>query len=254
MSRIFRSLSEWAHFRNSEILKGKSLGFVPTMGALHEGHASLLKTSVSENDITVASIFVNPTQFNDPKDLEKYPRTFDTDLSLLNQCQVDFLLYPSAEEIYSDRYRYQLTENELSVKLCGKYRPGHFNGVLTVVMKLLNLVQAKHVYFGEKDYQQLKLIEGMTEAFFIPTKIIACPTVREYDGLAMSSRNRLLTVENREKAPLLYQLLKQKLSTEEIHRKLTNEGFEVEYIEEMDKRKLAAVRLGSVRLIDNVEI
>jgi pantoate--beta-alanine ligase len=224
------------------------------MGALHSGHASLLQTSVKENDITVASVYVNPTQFNDPKDLDNYPKTFEEDVRLMTSSQVDFVLYPSYEELYSDEYRFKIIENDFSKTLCGRFRPGHFEGVLTVVMKLLNLVRPNHAYFGEKDYQQYRLIDQMTSALFLNTKIIPCPTVREYDGLAMSSRNRFLNSEEREKAPFLYKTLNEKISIEEMKDRLTRAGFQVEYIEEIDNRRFAAVKLGKVRIIDNVEI
>jgi pantoate--beta-alanine ligase len=254
MSRIFKSIPEWVKFRNSDILKGKTIGFAPTMGALHQGHASLFEKSVKENDVTVASVFVNPTQFNDPKDLANYPKTFDEDLKILTNCKVDFVLYPSYEELYADEYRYKISENDFSKSLCGSFRPGHFEGVLTVVMKLLNLVRANHAYFGEKDYQQFCLINEMAKAFFLNTQIVPCPTIREYDGLAMSSRNRLLSTEDREKAPLLYKTLKQDLTIPQMKDQLSRAGFQVEYIEEFNNRRYAAAKLGNVRLIDNVEI
>jgi pantoate--beta-alanine ligase len=257
-TRVFKDLGEWQRFRASPEFAGESagqsLGFVPTMGALHEGHASLVRKSASENSRTLVSIFVNPTQFNDPKDLEKYPRTFEKDLEILSQAGADYLIYPTYESMYQDGYRYQITEKEFSKLLCGAHRPGHFDGVLTVVMKLLNLAQARRAYFGEKDFQQLELIRGMAQAFFMSVEIVGCPTLREKDGLAMSSRNLLLAPTDREKAPLLAKELRRKGTPEEIRARLNALGFRVDYVEELRGRRFAAAFLGSVRLIDNVSL
>jgi pantoate--beta-alanine ligase len=254
MLNIVESISEWQGLRYSGIFSNKTIGFVPTMGALHEGHLSLVEKSKRENDITVVSIFVNPTQFNDKADLEKYPITFDEDSNKLEKLQVDYLLFPEYEEIYPDKYRYKISENMMSTKLCGKHREGHFDGVLTVVMKLLNIVDADKTYFGEKDYQQFLLIKDMAEAFFMKTKIIPMPIVREKDGLALSSRNKRLAKNDRITAPQFYQFLKSNLSKEEIKNQLNARGFKVEYIEEIGNRRFGAVYLGNVRLIDNVKI
>lgn len=249
MTQVFKCIDSWISTRES-LLKGKKLGFIPTMGALHPGHLSLVERSRKENDLTLVSIFVNPTQFNDPKDLEKYPRTFEQDLKLLEAAQADFLLYPQTQELYPDDYRYRIQENQLSQILCGAHRPGHFDGVLSIVMKLLNIAQADHAYFGEKDYQQYLLIQGMAKAFFLRTNIVGCPTVREVDGLAMSSRNTLLTPDERKRAARFPEILQSGNFPE----KLVEAGFTVDYLEEHFGRRFGAVRLGSVRLIDNVEI
>ena len=174
-------------------------GFVPTMGALHEAHLALVRRAKAENARAWVSIFVNPAQFNDPGDLERYPRTVERDLELLRSAGCDLVFLPRADEIYRDGYRYRVTENELSLKLEGASRPGHFDGVLTVVLKLLLLARPERAYFGEKDFQQLELVEGLVHAFFLDTQIVRCPTLREPDGLAMSSRNRLLTAAERER-------------------------------------------------------
>lgn len=253
MTQVFRSIREWREFRRTEI-RGRSLGFVPTMGALHEGHLSLVERSRRENDLTLASIFVNPTQFNDPRDLEKYPRTFETDLAMLERSRADFLLYPEYQELYPDGYRYKLSENQLSRELCGAHRPGHFDGVLTVVMKLLQIAGATKAYFGEKDFQQYLLIRGMAEAFFLETKIVPCPIIRETDGLAMSSRNMRLNAAERAKAAEFARLLGTSRDAETTRASLTAAGFEVDYVEERFGRRFGAVRIGEVRLIDNVEI
>lgn len=253
--RVFRSLERWREARKA--LQG-ALGFVPTMGALHAGHASLLRRSVAENDLTVASIYVNPTQFDDPDDLAAYPSVPAADLELCESLGVDCVLIPEREEIYPDGYRYRVEETELSRELCGAHRPGHFNGVMTVVMKLLNLVQPRRAYFGAKDYQQYLLIRDMAEAFFMDVEIIACETVREDDGLAMSSRNALLTGESRKLAATLNRALRSRDSDGAVCEELERLGFAVDYIVSRFGRRFAAAsvpaRRGSVRLIDNVEL
>jgi pantoate--beta-alanine ligase len=198
--KIFTALPEWRDYRNS--LAADPLGFVPTMGALHAGHMSLVKQSQRDDAATVVSIFVNPAQFNQVADLATYPRQGEQDLALLRQQEVDAVFMPPYQEMYPDDYRYRVSENELSQRLCGEHRPGHFDGVLSVVMKLLNLVRPDRAYFGEKDYQQLQLIRGMVAAFFLPVEIRSCPVVREADGLALSSRNQRLDAVQRPKAVL----------------------------------------------------
>ncbi len=249
--KTFKRLLEWQEYRRQ--LSG-GIGFVPTMGALHEGHAALLRKSRSENALSVLSIFINPTQFNDAKDFEKYPVHFEADVALAERCGVDYILYPNAKEIYQDDYRFRLSETQLSKILEGEFRPGHFDGVLTVVLKLLNLVQPSRVYFGEKDFQQLKLIEEMTRALFLPIEIIACETFREADGLAMSSRNVRLSPQAREKAPLIAKYLRSDFSNDEVKAKLQEAGFAVEYVANELGRRLCAAQIEGVRLIDNVKI
>lgn len=252
-TKLITQLSDWFELR--AILKNakQSIGFVPTMGALHAGHASLLQRARRENDQVVLSVYVNPTQFDSPADLAKYPSTLDADLDLATRAETDFLLSPQYQEIYPDGFRFRISETDFSKTLCGAHRPGHFDGVLTVVMKLLNIVGADRAYFGEKDFQQLLLVRDMAAAFFIETKIVACPTVREHDGLAMSSRNQRLSEKARKLAPLLHEAIKSAMDTSGIRQRLSEAGFEVEYIEEIDKRRLAAAWLDGVRLIDNVE-
>lgn len=254
MTKVIKKISEWKKIRNSEELKNKTVGFVPTMGAFHQGHASLIERCLIENNISVVSIFVNPTQFNDPNDLRNYPRTLDSDLKLLEKMNVDYLFYPEYEEIYSDNYRYKIIETDFSKKLCGAFRPKHFEGVLTIVLKLFNIVKPHKAYFGEKDYQQLKLIEGMCKAFFMDIEIVPCPIVRDEDGLALSSRNLLLTNEERKIAVNFPKLLKARMSNELIKEELEKLGFKVDYIENLEGRRLGAVHIGKVRLIDNVEL
>lgn len=235
-------------------LRLSGVGFVPTMGALHEGHLELVRIAKQTCSSVVVSIFVNPTQFNDPQDLQRYPRPLDKDLQLLSAEGVDAVFLPTAEEMYADGYRFSLSENQDSKVLCGPKRPGHFEGVLTVVLKLINAVQPTHAFFGEKDFQQLKLINEMVAAFFIPTVIVPCPTVREYDGLAMSSRNLLLNQKEREIAPLFFRILKTSSTCQEARTDLEKSGFVVDYVEEHWGRRFAAAFLGKVRLIDNVAL
>jgi pantoate--beta-alanine ligase len=254
MTQIIKTVKEWKELCDLENISSKELGFIPTMGALHEGHASLIRKSVSENSRTVVSIFVNPTQFNDPTDLEKYPKTFENDFKIIKDLKVDYLFFPEYEELYPDNFSYQVKENSLSKILCGAFRSGHFDGVLTVVLKLLNIIKPGRAYFGEKDYQQFKLIKGMAEAFFLQTEIIPCPTVRDEDGLALSSRNLLLTPEERKLALNFPKLLKANKTCGEIKFELEKLGFKVDYVEEYHGRRLGAVYAGKVRLIDNVKL
>ncbi len=254
MTTIFEVPSAWRSERLAQIRDGQTLGLVPTMGALHEGHLSLVRRSRAENDRTLVSIFVNATQFDDPTDLAAYPRTLDADLTRLRAEGTDFVLLPREQDLYPDGYRYRVTETGLSTVLEGAHRPGHFDGVLTVVLKLLQIAAAERAYFGEKDWQQLSLIHGMANAFFIPTTIVACPTVRETDGLALSSRNRRLLPPDRQKAAKFYQALSSAPTSEVASRELRALGFAVDYVEDREGRRFGAVRLGNVRLIDNVPL
>ncbi len=253
--QVSRSLAEWRAARAS--IAG-TIGFVPTMGALHAGHAALLRRSLRENDCTVASIYVNPAQFDDVDDLAAYPRLLDADLNLCSTLGVDHLLIPGREEIYADGYRYRLEECEFSRELCGAHRPGHFTGVLTVVMKLLNLVRPERAYFGEKDFQQYLLIRDMATAFFLDVDIVACATVREDHGLALSSRNVLLTDEGRRLASGLNRVLRSGAADHAVAEELEGLGFAVDYVVSRFGRRFAAVsvpgRQGAVRLIDNVAL
>jgi len=249
--RIIKTVKEIkSELRN---LSRKQIGFVPTMGSLHKGHISLIEKSLAENNITFVSIFVNPTQFDNAEDLEKYPNQLKSDIKILEDLKIDYLYLPTYKELYADNYKYKIMEDDLSKILCGAYREGHFTGVLTVVMKLLNIVKPTKAYFGEKDYQQYLLVKGMAEAFFLDVEIINCPIIRDEDGLALSSRNVRLTNEERQKAKLFPELLKSSLSNEEIIYKLNDNGFKVDYIETKFGRRFGAVYLGKVRLIDNVE-
>jgi len=254
MTHVITSVNEWNDSYIKENLSRNRLGFVPTMGALHRGHVSLIKQSVTENQKTVVSIFVNPTQFNDPNDLQKYPKTFDQDLHLMNEVGADYLFFPNYNELYPDNFAYKVEEDSFSKLLCGAHRQGHFTGVLTVVLKLLNIIKAGKAYFGEKDYQQFKLIQEMAKTFFLPVDIVACPTVRDEDGLALSSRNVHLSPAERTFALHFPRLLQSNNSCKQIATKLTELGFIVDYIEEYDGRRFGAVHVGKVRLIDNVKV
>jgi pantoate--beta-alanine ligase len=248
--KVIESIAAWRSARK-EFPAGR-VGFVPTMGALHEGHAALLRRTHDDCEISVLSIFVNPTQFNDPQDLAKYPRTLDQDLEVARREGVDFMFLPDAPSMYHDGYRYQVTENTLSRELCGVHRPGHFDGVLSVVLKLFQLVKPDRAYFGEKDYQQLELVRGMAGAFFLDLEIVAVATVREADGLAMSSRNARLTPAQRAQAPVFPEILRSSPDAAEAAQRLEAFGFDVDYVEDRPSRRFGAVKLGDVRLIDNV--
>jgi pantoate--beta-alanine ligase len=250
--KVFESIVQWQQFR-AELLTD-SLGFVPTMGALHQGHMTLVEASKQKCSQTVVSIFVNPQQFDNSADLEAYPVNLKQDIYQLENAGVDCVLLPDAAQMYPDDYRFKVTEKQFSRQLCGAHRPGHFDGVLTVVMKLLNLVQPDQAFFGEKDWQQLQLIRDMAAAFFMPVEIMACPTKREQDGLAMSSRNQRLTPSDRIKAASLYITIKNSRTADEARKALIGEGFDVDYVEDLEGRRLAAAKLGEIRLIDNVEV
>jgi len=257
---------------------GKKIGFVPTMGALHEGHLSLVRKAREENEVVVVSIFVNPIQFGPNEDYNRYPRTFESDCEKLKKESVDYLFFPSVEEMYPAGFETYVSLRKLPNHLCGLSRPGHFDGVATVVTKLFNIVKPHKSYFGQKDYQQAKIIERMVRDLNIDTEVIMMPIVRESDGLAMSSRNAYLNPEQRKKAICLYKsLLKAKEMIEgkekspekikEEMRKLILEiapDAKIDYISIVNPQTLddvseikdtvvvaLAVFIGSTRLIDN---
>lgn len=254
MTTVFDAPLPWREERLAQIRAGQTLGFVPTMGALHEGHRSLVRRSKAENARTLVSIFVNPTQFDDPADLARYPRPLESDLAVLRAEGADFVFLPRQPDLYADGYRYRISETDLSTVMEGKHRPGHFDGVITVVLKLLQIASADRAYFGEKDWQQLTLVRGMVQAFFLQTTIVACPTIREPDGLALSSRNQRLSRQERERAPHFFRTLSTACSSAAAAAELRALGFAVDYVEDRDGRRLGAVRLGDVRLIDNVPV
>lgn len=249
---IVTEIKEWQALRKH--LQNKTIGFVPTMGNLHAGHLSLCKRAQAENDIAVVSIFINPTQFNQNSDFKHYPRTLEQDIAALTSQKIDFLFSPNEQAMYPDHYEIQVTETHLSLMLEGLHRPGHFNGMLTIVLKLLNLIQPARAYFGEKDYQQLLLVKKMVKALFIPTEIIACETVRAEDGLALSSRNSRLKAEQRKRAAYLPHFLHSSKNVKEAADQLEQAGFKVDYVAEEWQRRLAAVWAGDIRLIDNIPL
>ncbi len=253
--KILKTLDDLRQFQNFVKAEANaSLGFVPTMGALHQGHLSLLNRAVKENSFAALSIYVNPTQFNQVSDFEKYPSTLEQDLAMAKNAGISAVFLPNYDLIYPDQYQFRIVAPELTNILCGRFRPGHFDGVLTVVNKLFQLVQPAHSYFGEKDYQQLVLIKKMTEAFYLPTKIIPVPTVRESSGLAMSSRNVRLSAEGKKQAALIYKALNDSKTLTETRDLLEKNHFEVEYVEEHFGRRFTAAWLEGVRLIDNIPL
>ena len=251
--KVHDSLAGWRAARAGTDFAGRSVGFVPTMGALHAGHHALLGRARAENDRVVLSIFVNPTQFNDPDDLARYPRTLEADLALARGL-TDDVIVPLPRELYPDGYRYRVTEDALSRELEGAHRPGHFDGVLTVVLKLFNLVQPHRAYFGEKDWQQQQLVRGMAAALFLPVEIVPCATVREADGLALSSRNRRLSPAARARAGQFPRILRLAPTADAAEAALKVAGFEVDYVTDEGGVRLGAIRTENVRLIDNVRL
>lgn len=254
MTIIIKSITEWQKLRK-QISPTKTIGVVTTMGCLHAGHESLIKQCIKNNDISVVSIFVNPMQFNDPQDYQNYPITIDEDIKKLKAHNVDYLFMPDAQDIYADNYEFKvITESIIANIMEGKTRPGHFNGVLTVLLKLFQLIKPNRVYFGEKDYQQLLLIQQLCQAFFLDIEVVACPTRYEGSGLAMSSRNKLLDTEQKNKAALFAKLFSQSKSVNEIRLALSENDFAIDYIEEYNHRIFVAIKLGNIRLIDNKPI
>lgn len=278
--KVFSKIILLKTYLESEKALGRTIGFVPTMGALHEGHLSLVRQAKKDNDLVVASIFVNPIQFNNPDDLKKYPRDINKDQAMLEQLGCDVLFAPDVEEMYPDPITKEYDFGPLAMVMEGASRKGHFNGVGIVVKKLFDIVDPDKAYFGEKDYQQLAIIKKLVKIENLAVKIVPSPTVREKDGLAMSSRNERLTVEEREIAPFIYkslQFAKEKASSlnpNEIRLLIRNQfkdqsKMELEYFEIADDKELQAidnwedaigaigfivVHLGKVRLIDNIRI
>ena len=269
-------LQDWlSQYRND----GKSIGFVPTMGALHQGHLSLVENSIENNDITVVSIFVNPKQFNDKEDLKKYPRTMDADVGLLNQVQTDVLFFPEEEDIYPQGQDTSIDFDPgyAAEIMEGKFRPGHFNGMAEVVYRLLDIVKPDRIYMGQKDFQQLTIVRKMITDLHLPVILEMGLTVREPNGLAMSSRNTLLSAQARNDAAIIYSTLisSQRLFEEDeaistikevAMQTLNDAGFEPEYFEIVDGITLkpvttnedsqfvvacCAVKVEGIRLIDN---
>jgi pantoate--beta-alanine ligase len=275
--RIIETVKEMQHVADELRAKGNKIGFVPTMGYLHEGHLALVRKAKELSDVVVVSIFVNPTQFGPTEDLAKYPRDFERDRQLLQQEKTDIIFLPGAKEIYPDGYSTYVQVRELEDHLCGKSRAGHFVGVATVVAKLFNIVKPHFAVFGQKDYQQLRVIERMVKDLNMDLEVVPYPTVREKGGLAMSSRNSYLSAEEREKALRIYASIRKveelfkagergsAVLIEEVKEVLkSSEGVEIEYITISDAETLVeidriqhravlaiACRVGKTRLIDN---
>lgn len=278
MMKLSHTISETQIAIQKQISEGKTIGFVPTMGALHEGHITLIRRAVSENDFVVVSIFVNPIQFNNQEDLAKYPRTLEADLLKLESTGCRLVFTPSVDEMYPEPDLTEFDFGQLDKVMEGKFRPGHFNGVAIVVKKLLEIVTPHKAYFGEKDFQQLAIIKKMVSMLQLPVEIVPCPIVREADGLAMSSRNARLTSAERAEAPAIYRALSgvkenyswfipagvKQLVTGEIQE---SHFFRIEYVDIVDAETLlpfedwqdvehavvcVAAFIGTVRLIDNI--
>ena len=277
--KLVHTVSELRQELDIQRKAGKKIGFVPTMGALHEGHASLVRYAVAENEIVVVSVFVNPTQFNDKNDLLKYPRTLEADCELLEKEGADYVFAPSVEEIYPEPDTRQFSYAPLDTVMEGKFRPGHFNGVCQVVSKLFMMVEPDKAYFGEKDFQQLAIIREMVKQMKFPLQIVGCPIVREEDGLALSSRNTRLSAQEREFALNISKTLFRSKefaashSVEETQQFVeesiaSSEGLQLEYFEIVDGLTLQRIEnwedtdyvvgcitvfCGEVRLIDNIK-
>ena len=277
--RVFDTIRKIKKYLSEDKFINKTVGFVPTMGALHEGHLELMRRAKKENDILVVSIFVNPIQFNNQEDLRKYPRDFDRDKQLLEQVGCDILFAPTVEDMYPENMVVEEFDfGELATVMEGAFRPGHFNGVAVVVKRLFNIIEPTRAYFGEKDFQQLAIIQKLVEIEEMPIKIVPCPIVREPDGLAMSSRNERLTANERAISPFIYQTLqaaveiklqKSALDIKQwvVDRFEKEPAFSLEYFEIADDKTLQnvtkwdsqrgtvgfiAAYLGKVRLIDNI--
>ena len=277
--KIVKGINELKGYLIDSKRNGKRIGLVPTMGALHKGHLSLVERCVRENDICVVSVFVNPTQFNDKHDLETYPRTLEADCALLESAGCDFVFAPSVEEMYPEPDTRTFDFGTVMQVMEGAKRPGHFNGVAQVVSKLFYIVEPDNAYFGEKDFQQIAVIRAMVKQLQIPVQINACPIVREADGLALSSRNTRLTPALRQKAPLIARTLqesKELAATKSVREVIdyvvntlnADPDLEVEYYEIVDGDSLVSIQdwkdtsyavgcvtvyCGEVRLIDNIK-
>lgn len=277
--KVINKIEELKKFLSQERENGKHIGLVPTMGALHAGHLSLVKRCVAKNDVCVVSIFVNPTQFNDKHDLETYPRTLDNDCALLEPAGCTYVFAPSVEEVYPEPDTRVFDLGSVAAVMEGPRRPGHFNGVAQVVSKLFYIVEPDKAYFGEKDFQQIAVIREMVKQLSLPVQIVDCPICREADGLALSSRNTRLTPELRKKAPLIAKTLHDSLalapkqSVQAVHDFVVDTinkeaDMEVEYYEIVDGHSMQPIQqwsdtdypvgcitvyCGDVRLIDNIK-
>ena len=276
--KLIQTISELRAELDAFRKEGKTIGLVPTMGALHAGHASLVNRAVAENDVVVVSDFVNPTQFNDQNDLLKYPRTLEADCALLEKCGATLVFAPSVEEVYPEPDTRQFSYAPLDTVMEGKYRPGHFNGVCQIVSKLFLMVEPHRAYFGEKDFQQIAVIKAMTAQLKLPVEIVECPIVRGEDGLALSSRNTLLDEAHRAAAPHIYATLRAAVEkshemtpaelkawvTAEVERNPLLKVIYYQSVDALTMQEVAAwsdseriqgciaVQAGEIRLIDNI--
>ena len=249
---IFRSIVDLQNELFNYRKEGKKIGLVPTMGALHQGHASLVRRSVDDNDITVVSVFVNPTQFNDKNDLKNYPRTLEADCALLEECKADMVFAPSVEEMYPVEDKRVFEFPPVTTVMEGAHRSGHFNGVCQVVSRLFYIVRPTNAYFGEKDWQQIAVIKAMVKYLQLPVNIVECPIIRDQSGLALSSRNQLLSENERKIATNIFKYLDKsrakakKESVKQVHDFVVDninaiEGLQVEYFEIVDGNTLLSI-------------
>ncbi len=236
--KVFHKIADIQNELSDVRKKGKKIGLVPTMGALHEGHASLIKTSVSENDVTVVSVFVNPTQFNDKNDLKNYPRNLEADSAVIESCGADYVFAPSVDEIYPEPDTRHFEYPPITTVMEGAHRPGHFNGVCQIVSRLFYITEPDVAYFGEKDWQQIAVVKAMVRDLNINVKIAECPIVRDSDGLALSSRNSLLSPEERAIAPQIYKALKASIAYSASHTVQETHDYVVESINAVDGLKV----------------
>lgn len=276
---IIETISELRQYLRMNRTEGRSIGFVPTMGCLHKGHCTLIKRSATENDSTVLSIFLNPTQFSCREDYAKYPRCREEDIKAAKEAGATVVFVPDEDALYPVGFQTFVDVRELAKPLCGEPRPGHFIGMATIVLKLFNIIQPNRAYFGQKDYQQVCIVKQMVRDLNLEIDVVSCPTVREISGLACSSRNARLTLEEKTRASEIYKLLQEAARLVEsgqvdssilhaqICRGLEETGMEVEYIEIVDAKTLlpvgsienealiaVAVFIGEIRLIDNILI
>jgi len=274
---VFESISELRQYLAQVRVRGEQIGFVPTMGCLHQGHEALIKQASSENDVAVVSIFLNPTQFSCPQDYSTYPRRLEEDLILAEEAGTSVVFVPQKEELYPCGFQTFVDVRELSKPLCGDHRPGHFIGMATIVLKLFNIVQPDRAYFGQKDFQQACIVKQMAEDLNLTVDVVTCETVREENGLACSSRNVRLLEDDKHRGPEIYRRLNEAAHMVElgitasselerhIRERLESEGFRVDYVEIVDSRTLLPVEnivdealiavaafLGEIRLIDNI--
>lgn len=275
---IFDQVAPLQAYVAEQRAQGKTIGFVPTMGALHAGHISLVRKALEACEVCIVSVFVNPTQFNDPRDLETYPRTFEADARLLEEAGVSVVLHPSVETIYPEEDKRDFAVGRVAEVMEGAHRPGHFRGVMQVVSRLFDIVRPDKAFFGEKDFQQIAVIRAMVKLLDSPVEIVDCPIVREADGLALSSRNVRLSAEQRSQAPNIYRVLSESFAYAETHSPAevvawvteqinTIPTLRVEYFEIVDALSLEQIEqwsdsphphgcitvfCGEVRLIDNI--